>query len=320
MKLVCVNNILKYHQPILLESILKYWKYRENGTYVDATVGSGGHTISLLYLYKKISFLAIDRDSESIKKSKNRLHYFSSKVQFICDNYSNIGNILKKKKIDGILFDFGISSLQIQDPKRGFSFLRPGPLDMRMDSKSSITASDLIQNTSCEDLNTIIRKYGEEKWSKKISINLKKMSQSNIILNTENISKVISDTVHYHSRKNKNKLSSNRHHATKTFQALRIEINDELQHITTTLSILPEILSQGARVYFISFHSLEDKIVKQCIKTWTKKCICEKYEPKCNCNQKPVFKVIKKLIIPNQNEIFINPRSRSAKLRIIERI
>ena len=315
-----MHNTLKYHHPILIESILRYWKPKENGRYVDATVGSGGHTLNLLYLYKKISFLAIDRDLESIKISKKRLLNFSSRIQFICENYSNIGNILQSKKVDGILFDFGLSSLQIQNAKRGFSFLSDGPLDMRMDHHSSITAADIIQNTSFEELNKIIRTYGEEQWSRKIAINLKKFSQSDTVMNTLNISEIIASTVHYHNKKNKNQPFSTRHHATKTFQALRIAVNDELGHISKVLSVLPQILNHGARAYLMSFHSLEDGIVKQHIKEWIKKCICSKYDPICCCNKKPIFKIVKKLIVPNRNEIFSNPRSRSAKLRIIEKI
>ena len=307
------------HIPVLLNETLDHLNCKKDGIYVDATVGHGNHSLHLLEKYPEIKMLVgIDQDMEAIERSKKKLGPYSSKVTLLHGNFNTLNTILGEtgiNNIDGILFDLGVSTAQLIDPSRGFSFNSEGPLDMRMNRNTSIRAKDLLTKLSAGELEDILFKYGEERWAKKIVRRIKEHLAEKPIETTRELSDLVSASIpkKFHPK--------NRHPATKTFQALRIALNDELSSIEKGLDNALSLLNKGGRICVISFHSLEDRIVKNRFKDWATACTCPKDIPICACNGKSKVKIItKKPVCPSENEIMANPRARSAKLRVAERI
>ena len=307
----------KQHQSVLEGEILKHLDLEEGSLIVDGTLGDGGHTELILKNTTGVKVLAIDRDLDAIERAGKRLAPFKNRTILVHENFSNIKSILKKANvmsINGLLLDLGVSSPQLDSPERGFSFMRNGPLDMRMDSTQKTTAADLLVNLSDRELVFTIKEYGEERYPKRIVRAIRKAQIQNAITTTHQLSNIISSVIHL-SR------STKIHPATRTFQALRIAVNNELEHIKKTLSDSIEILNASARIMVISFHSLEDRIIKNFFKDEEKGCICPPKIPICSCGHIARLKIItRKPVTPTAEEIQSNSRASSAKMRVAERV
>lgn len=294
------------HIPVLLEEVSKAFRECETGTIVDCTTGFAGHSNRLLDDHKDIKLVCIDQDEEALGFSKNRLKEYSERVTFIKSDFAN--GILKVEADDikGVLADIGVSSFQLDEDSRGFGF-NSDVLDMRMDKRKDLTAYEVVNNYSKEDLERIIKEYGEDSYYKKIA---SLIAQNRPIQSAKELSSLME----------KNFKRGKIHPATKLFQGIRIEVNSELEQIETLLRNIESIASKDLTVAVISFHSLEDRIVKNIFKEWSRKCICPPGTPRCRCgNNNQKGKVItKKPIIPISEEIKANPRSRSSKMRIFK--
>ena len=306
----------KQHQSVLEGEILKHLDLEEGSLIVDGTLGDGGHTELILKNTTSVRVLAIDRDLDAIERAGKRLAPFKNRTILVHENFSNIKSILKKANVmnvNGLLLDLGVSSPQLDSPERGFSFMRNGPLDMRMDSTQKTTAADLLVNLSDRELVSTIKEYGEERYPKRIVRAIRKAQIKNTITTTHQLSNIISSVIHL-SR------STKIHPATRTFQALRIAVNNELEHIKKTLSDSIEILHASARIMVISFHSLEDRIIKNFFKDEEKGCICPPKIPICSCGHIARLKIItRKPVTPSAKEVRSNSRASSAKMRVAER-
>ena len=293
------------HTPVLVDKILEYLTIEKGGINVDCTVGAGGHSEKIL---KKTApdgrLIAIEKDKISITIAQSNLKMYSDRIFFINDNFRNLKEILEKsgiKEVCNVLFDLGISSIQLSDRKRGFSFQFDAPLDMRADDKEKIKASDLVNSLNKDELENMIRKFGEEKYSNRIAEGIVKAREKKPIETTLELVNIILNSIPGFRRFN-----TRIHPATKTFQALRIIVNDEINSLKEGISAGVDVLKKGGRIFVISFHSIEDRIVK------------EKFR---HYNKESVLKILtKKPITPDLNEISINRRARSAKLRIGEKI
>lgn len=305
------------HKPVLLKEAIELLITKEEGIYVDGTVGTGGHSEAIAKVVCKRGgrLICIDRDPEAIEFAKKRLSY-NDCVKLLRGNFKDIDIILEDigiEKVDGILLDLGMSSAQLEVSGRGFSFLRDEPLDMRMDPYQPIKAKDLVNNLSEYELSRIIKEYGEERKARLIAKAIVKERKKRPIESSLQLAKIISSVAQMPAQR--------RHPATKTFQALRIAVNQELDNLKIFLEKVPEILKKKGRLVIISYHSLEDRIVKEFIKKWENPCTCPRYIPYCICGRVPVMKrVNKKGIKTSEEEVKDNPRARSAILRVVERI
>ena len=307
----------KQHESVLEREVIQNFNLLGGSLIVDGTIGDGGHTELLLKNTTSVRVLGIDRDMRAIERAEKRLAPFRDRITLVHGNFSDIKTILKKinvMNVDGLLLDLGVSSPQLDLPDRGFSFMRNGPLDMRMDSSQKITAADLLVELPDERLVSVIKEYGEERFSKRIVRAIRQAQKQSAIKTTLQLSNIISSVIHA-SRQTKI------HPATRTFQALRIAVNGELEHIKKALRDSVDILQESARVIVISFHSLEDRIVKNFFKTEEKGCVCPPKIPICSCGHKQRLKIItRKPIIPAVEEVRLNSRASSAKLRVAERV
>jgi 16S rRNA (cytosine1402-N4)-methyltransferase len=305
------------HKPVLFSEVIDLLNIRGGRTWVDATAGGGGHLGGIIEQAGPDSMvIGIDRDQLSLNELSAR---FSGSFIPIYSNYSELDNVLRDLGIDtvsgGILADLGLSSLQLDDPARGFSFTKDGPLDMRMDTSSKITAADLVNNLEQKELADLIFKYGEERYSRKIAAAIVKARP---IMSTLMLAEVVSASI---SRNYKNNRKGRIHPATRTFQALRIALNNELTSLEKFLHSAIKLLSPGARLVVISFHSLEDRLVKQIFKQGAASCVCPPRNPVCTCGKQKELQIItRKPVVPNEQEVLANPRSRSAKLRCVEKL
>ncbi len=309
-----LKNIDIQHIPVMVPEILKYLEVSSGGRYIDCTLGEGGHTKSLLEASNPGGeVLGIDADHEAIEVSKNRLEEYGERFIYDNSNFKNIKKIAMKSKFvpcHGILFDLGVSSLQLDKESRGFSFRRKAPLDMRFSINQTLTAQDVLNTFSESEISDILYQYGEERQSRKIA---KLIIENRPLSNADELSDLIKKNI----RQTNYKINP----STKTFQALRIYINEELNSLSQALEQSLEILGVGGRMAVISYHSLEDRIVKNFFKKESKYCICPPNIPECDCGHFPKLKIItKKPVSPSQSEIEANKRSRSAKLRVVERI
>ena len=307
-----------FHESVLREKVFQYLIVKEEGLIVDGTLGNGGHTEFILQnTGPRLKVLGIDRDTDALKRAKKRLAPFGNRVKFAHGNYSDIQNLIKKfnaEKIDGLLLDLGVSSPQIDIAERGFSFMRNGPLDMRMDTTQEVTAAKLLETLSDRELETIIKDFGEERYYKKIVRAVRKAQAINPITTTHQLSKILSGALY-------SKRPAKIHPATRTFQALRIAVNRELMHLKTALQDSIGVLGAGARLVTIAFHSLEDRIVKDFFRYEEKSCVCPPRIPVCVCGKKSTLNIItRRAIAPDKEEITRNPRSSSAKMRVAEKI
>lgn len=306
------------HVPVMLKQALELLAVRPGYTYIDATAGAGGHLkaiISASTCPDKI--IGLDRDSVSLSRLANEL---GSSARLIHSNYSEIADVLPQLGLStvdgGILADLGVSSMQLDDPERGFSFLHDGPLDMRMDGTSGWTAEQLINSAGEQELANIIYKYGEERESRKIA---RAIVAARPLKTTGELAEIVSRCVRK-QRKGHWQFRDTSHPATRTFQALRIAVNDELGSLEKFLRSSLKLLTPGARLVVITFHSLEDRLVKQIFREAAANCICPPRLPVCTCHHKSELLIMtRKPAIPDDQEVLANPRSRSAKLRAGEK-
>lgn len=312
------SNIKPEHKSVLLNQVLEYAMPENGEIFVDGTFGLGGHTRAVLERYKNIKLaIGIDRDSEILNYARDtfdepRLSLYQAKASDLPMVLENAG----VNSVDGILLDLGVSSYQLDNPDRGFSFSKNGPLDMRMNPSDSETAADLVNNLSKEELVKIIYEYGEERFGRKIADAIVKYRETKAFETTEELAKVICDTVPSLPKNQKHI-----HPATRTFQALRIAVNHELDEVSNFLNICLDCLNPGGHLTIISFHSLEDRLVKNFIQKNSKGCECPPQFPVCVCGKKPRIKILtKKAIFAEEDEIKLNPRARSARLRAIAKI
>lgn len=302
------------HIPVLLEECIKGLNIKKDGIYVDGTLGGAGHSLQIA---KKIQntgkLIGIDRDETAIQKAKDTLKDFNN-VIYVQDNHDNIKEILKKlniEKVDGILLDLGVSSYQIDEETRGFSYIKTTPLDMRMDKNQDLTAEVVINTYSEEKLAEIIYRYGEEKFSRQIAKKICEYRKNKKIETTTELVEIIDKCVPHQKQG---------HPAKRTFQAIRIEVNNEIEPLYNTVMNSIDCLNSGGRLCIITFHSLEDRAVKQAYIDCLGRCTCPPDLPYCVCGKKAKGKVItKKPILPTEEEMNKNTRSKSAKLRIFEK-
>lgn len=303
------------HIPVLLEECIDALKINSKGTYVDGTLGGGGHSLQIAKrLDNEGLLIANDRDVEALEAGKARLKDYSDRVKFIHGNYKDIPKKLPEK-VDGILLDLGISSYQIDNAERGFSYINDAKLDMRMDKSQALTAEDVINTYSQRELSTIIRKYGEENFANRIANNIVVNRANSPIDTTSKLAKIIEDSYPAKFRWAKG------HPAKKTFQAIRIEVNDELSGLYECVIDLARCLKPDGRLAIITFHSLEDRIVKNAYKYLEQDCICDKNSPICTCDKRKEIKILtKKPLIPTEKELEMNSRAKSSKLRILKKL
>ena len=304
------------HEPVMLKECIKGLNIKKDGIYVDGTLGGAGHSKEIL---KKISkdgkLIGIDRDQEALDAAKENLKDFSN-VIYVHDNHDNIKNILehlKIDKVDGILLDLGVSSYQLDERNRGFSYLGENELDMRMDKSQKLTAREVVNNYKEEDLANIIYQYGEERFSKRIARNICEYRKQKEIKTTKELVEIIEKSI-------PRKFQNDGHPAKRTFQAIRIEVNNEIKPLYDTVRNCIECLNLGGRLCIITFHSIEDRAVKNAYIDAKGKCTCPKDLPYCVCGAKSFGEIItKKPIVATDEERTRNSRSKSAKLRIFER-
>lgn len=306
------------HKPIMLNETIEALHIRPEGTYVDGTLGGGGHSF---HIAERLSgegrLIGIDRDGDAIKAASQRLAPFGRHVTIVRDNYGNMKNILEGlsiRKVDGILLDLGVSSYQLDNADRGFTYREDAPLDMRMDLRMDKTAADIVNTYSETELYRMIRDYGEDRFAKNIAKHIVLARQKQPVMTTGRLSEIISAAIPKKIR------MTGGHPAKRTFQAIRIELNQELSVLKDHLSEMIDLLDDRGRLCVITFHSLEDRIVKNTMRTAQNPCICPPDFPVCSCGRKPKGKVItRKPILPEQKELEENSRSKSAKLRVFER-
>lgn len=306
------------HVSVLLNECIEGLNIRENGIYLDGTLGGAGHSSEIIKkLSKEGLLIGVDQDTNALEASSKRLSEYSN-VKYIHNNFMNIKNILdelKVKGVDGILLDLGVSSHQLDVPERGFSYMNNAPLDMRMNMESEFTARELINSYSKEEIERVIKNYGEDKWASRIAEFIVNERRKKQIETTFELVEIIKAAIPAAARR------EGPHPAKRTFQAIRIEVNKEIEILEKAVSDCIEVLNPKGRLCIITFHSLEDRIVKNVYKEKSNPCTCPPDFPICVCNRKPEVRIIsRKPIIPSNEEIDTNPRSRSAKLRIAEKI
>lgn len=306
------------HTPVLLKEVIDGLNVKENGIYVDGTLGGAGHSLEIAKRLTTGKLIGIDQDLNALKKAKEVLKDNMDKVILVHENYVNIENILHKlniRKVDGILLDIGVSSHQLDEEKRGFSYSKEAPLDMRMDNTKKFSAWNVVNGYSKEELEKIIWDYGEERWAKRISEFIVSERRKAPIDTTFRLVDIIKKAIPKNARR------KGHHPAKKTFQAIRIEVNDELHVLENSIPNMIRLLNKKGRLCIITFHSLEDRIVKKMFVELNKDCICPPEFPICVCDKEKEINIItKKPIIPTKSEVERNPRSRSSKLRIAERV
>ncbi len=301
------------HKPVMLKECIYMLNINPDGIYVDGTLGGAGHSLEIVKRLNKGKLIAFDRDIEAIENAKERLKEYQDKVILIHDNFCNLKKALENleiQHINGVLLDLGVSSYQLDNPERGFSYRYDAPLDMRMNREAGMTAEEIVNQYTEEDLKRILRDYGEEKWAARIAAFIVENRKRERIVTTEQLVQIIKAAIPKKARE------EDQHPAKRTFQAIRIETNGELEIIRDTLKAAIDILVPGGVLAVITFHSLEDRIVKNCFREESTGCICPPEVPICICNHKARTELVKrKPILASSEELEQNPRSRSAKLR-----
>lgn len=306
------------HYSVMLSETVDFLKVKDGGIYVDGTLGGGGHSLEILKRAKNVRLIGIDRDREALLAAENRLSDFKSQITLIHANFSNINSVLEElkiDKIDGMVLDLGVSSYQLDNSERGFSYISDAPLDMRMNKDDEKTAYDVVNGYTKDKLSEIFFAYGEEKWSKRIAQFIEERRKISPIKTTAELADIIRAAIPKGARE------GIAHPEKRVFQAVRIEVNGELAILKDALLDAVKNLKSGGRLAVITFHSLEDRIVKETFSELSKGCICPPDFPVCVCGKKPQIKCItKKPILPSETEIGINSRSKSAKLRVCEKL
>lgn len=308
-----------YHKPVLVEEVMQYMRCHKGGIYIDGTIGGGGHALEIC---RRISddglLIGIDKDDEALAHAAVKLREYSGCIKLIKGDFRHMKamiNDISINEADGILLDLGVSSHQLDDTERGFSYNAEAVLDMRMDKQQTLTAKDVVNTYSEQRLYEIIRDYGEERWAKRIASFIVQERQRYPIETTEQLVDVIKKAVPAAARR------QGPHPARRTFQAIRIEVNDELTAIKEGLEQAIGCLKPYGRLCVISFHSLEDRLVKNAFNRWQNPCTCPPGTPICVCGNKPIAQIItKKPVTASSDEIMSNPRARSAKLRVCEKL
>ncbi|ABR49037.1 S-adenosyl-methyltransferase MraW [Alkaliphilus metalliredigens QYMF] len=307
------------HTSVLLKECIEALDIKENGIYVDGTLGGAGHSQEILKVLGKEGLLiGIDQDENALSAAGERLEEHGTKVKLVHDNFHNLDKILENLEIttiDGVLLDLGVSSHQLDERERGFSYMQDAPLDMRMDRRSGFSARDIVNDYSEKELERIIKEYGEDRWARRIAQFIVQERELAPIETTHQMVEVIKKAVPKGARKD------GPHPAKRTFQAIRIEVNQELEIIEATIEAAAKHMKPGGRIAIISFHSLEDRIVKNVFRRLQNPCVCPPQFPVCKCEKEQMVKIVtRKPILPSEAELEVNPRSRSAKLRVAERV
>lgn len=306
------------HVSVLYEETLNSLNLGEDGIWVDGTLGGGGHSYGILSRTKSGKLIGIDRDTEAIEAAKKRLEEFSGRIFFSNNNFSQIKQILNEfdiKEIDGAVLDLGVSSYQLDNAERGFSYMHDSRLDMRMNRNDSLDAFKVVNEYTKDELTKIFFDYGEEKWSKRIAEFIVDKRKQKPIETTLELVEVIKAAIPKAARE------EGSHPAKRVFQAIRIEVNGELKILERAVGDFADVLKPGGRLAIITFHSLEDRIVKNVFRKLASGCVCPKEFPVCVCGKKPEAKILtRKPILPSEKETGENSRSKSAKLRVIEKL
>jgi len=305
------------HKSVLLDETIEGLAIKPDGIYVDGTLGGGGHSYQICRnLSKQGRLIGIDQDDAAIEAATVRLQEFADKVTIVRSNYCNMKNVLQDlgiHKVDGIVLDLGVSSYQLDTVERGFSYKYDTDLDMRMDRRQTLTAKDIVNNYSEKELFRIFRDYGEEQFSQNIAKHIVKNRQEKEIQTTFELNEIIKAAIPA-------KMRTNGHPSKRVFQAIRIECNKELDVLRDTMDTMVELLNPNGRLSIITFHSLEDRIVKSAYRKYENPCTCPPEFPVCVCGKKPLGKsVSRKPILPSKEELEVNSRSKSAKLRVFEK-
>ena len=306
------------HRPVLLEECLEGLKIKPDGIYVDGTLGRAGHSLKIAERLTTGRLICIDRDDAALEAAKDKLAAHMDKVTLLHGNFSDLDRLLTEANVpaaDGMLFDLGVSSPQLDDPERGFSYQHDAPLDMRMDRSEGLTAGVVVNEWPKEELKRILRDYGEERYAGPIAAAIVRKREEAPIRTTLQLVDVIKSAMPASALREK------QHPAKRSFQGIRIAVNGELDAVETMLKEAVPRLNPGGRLCVITFHSLEDRLVKTGMAEWAKGCTCPPDFPVCVCGKKPAVKLItKKPIVSGEKELAENPRARSAKLRIAEKI
>jgi len=307
------------HKSVLFDECMEGLNIKPDGIYVDGTLGGGGHSSGICELLgPEGTLIGIDRDQDALNAASERLKDYKCNKIFVQSNYSDIAQVLEDleiDEIDGALLDLGVSSFQLDNPERGFSYMNDAPLDMRMSQDDTFTAYDVVNEYDKKELTNIISKYGEERWASRIADFVVKAREDKPLESTFELVDVIKAAIPASARR------TGPHPAKRTFQAIRIEVNDELGQLERAVSEFCDVLAPKGRLCIITFHSLEDRIVKDIFNQRANPCTCPKEFPVCVCGKKAdIKKVTGKPIIPSEEELEENPRARSAKLRIAQRI
>ncbi|MCK8600414.1 16S rRNA (cytosine(1402)-N(4))-methyltransferase RsmH [Desulfoferrobacter suflitae] len=309
------------HIPVMREAVLDLLACRPGGLYVDGTVGGGGYAERILQeIEPDGQLVALDWDGEAIERVRRRLRANLHRVFLVKSSFANLPSVLNKlgfglESVDGVVIDLGVSSFQLEDPERGFSFLQDGPLDMRMDQNIAKTAADLVNSLSEKELADLIFALGEDRHARRIARAIVLRRAQSPIERTEELAQLIKGVVP------KTRDARRIHPATRTFQALRLAVNQDLDALETFLSRVCDILKPGGRLCIVSFHSLEDRMVKERFRHWAKACRCPRDFLQCQCEGRPLVRLLtKKPLRPTAPEIAMNPRARSARLRAMEKV
>ena len=306
------------HVPVLLKESIEGLNIDPAGIYVDGTLGRGGHSEEILKRLTTGRLVAIDRDETAITEAGERLSPYKDRLTIVKANFRDLGSVLDSvnvEKADGMLFDLGVSSPQLDDAERGFSYTHDAPLDMRMDRSESLTACDIVNGRSFEELKRILYDYGEERYAPRIAAEIVRRREEKPIETTLQLAEIIKSAMPGKALREK------QHPAKRSFQAIRIAVNDELTAIEEMIGTAADRLNTGGRLAVISFHSLEDRIVKNAMAARERGCTCPKDFPVCVCGFKQTLRTVtKKPVTASEEELLINPRARSAKLRVSERV
>lgn len=305
-----------HHISVLLNECIDNLNIKPDGIYVDGTMGGGGHSLEIAKRLTTGRLICIDQDPNAHEAAGKRLAEYKDRITFVRDNFGNIKSILDSlgiEKIDGMLLDIGVSSHQLDEAERGFSYQQDAPLDMRMNPDRPFSAYDVVNGYDEDELDRVIFTYGEERWARRIAQFIVKEREAKPIETTGELVDIIKKAVPKGARKD------GPHPAKRTFQAIRIEVNGELEVLQRAIDDVAARLAVGGRLCIITFHSLEDRIVKEAFRKQENPCICPPQFPVCVCGKKPLGRVItRKPILPSKEELEKNPRSRSAKLRVLE--
>ena len=314
-----VQEDLSYgHRPVLLEECLEALAIRPDGVYVDGTLGRAGHSLEIARRLTTGRLIGIDRDETAIAAARERLRDYMDHVTLVHSNFDRIGAILEELNIsgaDGMLFDLGVSSPQLDDAQRGFSYMHDAPLDMRMDRTAALDAHQVVNRWPYEELRRILYEYGEERYAPAIAKGICRARETAPIETTLQLVDVIKSAMPPQALREK------QHPAKRSFQAIRIAVNDELGELPPMLKAAAELLRPGGRLAVISFHSLEDRIIKKTLQELATGCTCPPNFPVCVCGKKPKMKLVsRKPLVAGEAELVYNPRARSAKLRVAEKL